>query len=952
MGKFLEKQLKNKKAKDQKTEPDKVTYKSQAWLTAQAKGFSDDGAGAGMGQVTLQDKTKVEVKDVVEPTKEDSAYKPGSNHPIAKSKNGGKSNTVRPAGNGGSITQNINGPLAKKIQLKNNADKADEFKDNKVVTSGADANDGFEDTQTSNLKKYPNTGPAGMNSPNGPPGTPMYNNGNDTGLEITLDLPASRPNTPPPGYSSQEKPEAKYKPFFQRNVLHDYDTVTYHFTLSMLSEQGAISAQKHILNGNKDGEPGFNMWDSNSVEKIVIAETASTVLSINDVQIEAVAGPINNGKRLTGAVNFQMTIQQPLNATFTDTLVNAAMALGLPDGLKATYLLDLYFIGRDPDTGEDLRIPDTERQFLIQIIKVEATVDTNGASYLVQAARAGDMGIRSDVYQTDRPLQLTNLEKVSDLVESIAETINLNELDKLAIEKGILDEYYIKLDDFAMKEIGEDKLLDSDTVNNTTVDLVDDVKLDPNKKMFRIPQGTSIDRILEFGLSHSKKLQRLAKGFKESADADSSNAEDVDRYVKHIIHTKVDTVNIGWDILRNDFAREYHYTISLFPTIRPEILPGILNNPNEVQKEKVDEILKGDLSGGKSRGYKAMSKRYDYLFTGLNDKVLRFDIKYNNQFFFALHSYRGIFQKIDDSTKSKIKVTAEILSKFKEQQQKTAGAWKQYLSTKARLLTEDTGSAEQVDSVKGPEWEAFKKERLKLINLYVAGVKDGTFEGDENLAEQLKSIDSLGERGSTGPAGQNTTSRSDVGNVNNRKNYESSGVLDIERKQFAELLDTQDIVEAIDSNSNPFQIMWGAVPDQFRGNFNSDNQTPGKGHFDSVLEASLADFDADLVAMDMDIKGDPFWLESERDTLNPESASYYDGENYLLFRAITSAGEPDPETGVANPNRENKEQMLNGVYAVVTITSSFSGGQFIQNIKGVKEAFITDISKLEKFEEA
>jgi len=40
------------------------------------------------------------------------------------------------------------------------------------------------------------------------------------------------------------------------------------FTLSMLSEQGAISAQKHILNGNKDGEPGFNMWDSNSVEKI------------------------------------------------------------------------------------------------------------------------------------------------------------------------------------------------------------------------------------------------------------------------------------------------------------------------------------------------------------------------------------------------------------------------------------------------------------------------------------------------------------------------------------------------------------------------------------------------------------------------------------------------------------------------------------------------------------
>jgi hypothetical protein len=43
--------------------------------------------------------------------------------------------------------------------------------------------------------------------------------------------------------------------------------------------------------------------------------------------------------------------------------------------------------------------------------------------------------------------------------------------------------------------------------------------------------------------------------------------------------------------------------------------------------------------------------------------------------------------------------------------------------------------------------------------------------------------------------------------------------------------------------------------------------------------------------------------------------------------------------------------MLNGVYAVVEVTSRFESGQFIQNIKGVKEAFITDISKLTSFAE-
>ena len=58
--------------------------------------------------------------------------------------------------------------------------------------------------------------------------------------------------------------------------------------------------------------------------------------------------------------------------------------------------------------------------------------------------------------------------------------------------------------------------------------------------------------------------------------------------------------------------------------------------------------------------------------------------------------------------------------------------------------------------------------------------------------------------------------------------------------------------------------MWGAIPDDFRNKFNADGQQPGKGHLDAVIESSLSDFEADLVAMDMDIKGDPFWLESEK----------------------------------------------------------------------------------------
>ena len=738
----------------------------------------------------------------------------------------------------------------------------------------------------------------------------------------------------------QTQVQPQYKDLFKRNILHDYDTVTYNFQLSMLSEQGTRSAQEHIIKANYSGA-GWSKWSSNNFDKIIIAETGSTVLSIADAQINAVAGPINNGKRLTGAVDFQLNIVQPLNASFTDTLVNAAMALGLPDGLKATYLLELKFIGRDPETGDIVDpIPTTQRQFLIEIIAVEATVDTRGASYNVRAVRAGDKGMMQNTYQTDRPVQLVNLKTVNDLIKSTAETMNLNELDKLAIEKGILDEYYIKLDDYASASIGNDPILDTETLEKVLTNKSFDEKDDSQFKMFRIAQGTSIDRIIEFGISHSKKLQKLAKGLKDDADADSSNSDDIDKYVKRIFKIKVDTKNIAWDVLRNDYAREYHYTISLFPTIRPEILPGVWGDWSKVAEEKIKALINGDLGESKSRPYKALSKRYDYLFTGLNDKVLRFDIKYNNQFFFALHSYRGIYSKLSNDVKDKITKTSSTLTKFKEQQKTLRSAWSEYLSAKSDNIG---ASDETKEKALGPAWDKFASERTELINLYVEGVENNTFEGDVETARGLQLTDAAGPF----QTNKKTLSKNSMDNEYSTDPILNQSLL----KDYAELIDREQVVNAIEASEKPFQIMWGAIPDDFRGNFNNEDGSPGKGHLDAVIEASLADFEADLVSMDMDIKGDPFWLESERDFDNEDTASLYEGENYLLFRAITSAGEPDPETGLANPNREGKEQMLNGVYAVVQINNSFTGGQFIQNIKGVKEAFITDISILEQFKE-
>jgi hypothetical protein len=776
-----------------------------------------------------------------------------------------------------------------------------------------------------------------------------------------VDLPAGNYATSDDGYPEAKPDEFNYRGEFQRNILLDYDGPTYHFELQMLSDDDAIAAQRHIL----EGKTSFDSWRPTAAKPVTIAETGSTVLNLQSCMIEAVAGPMNNQHRVTGATNFQMSFAQPLGVSFTNLIVNAAVQLGMPDGLKATYLLKLHFIGRDAKTGQDVNpIPNTERQFLINIVSVEQTVDTSGGIFNVVAVRSGDQGTYQHVYSTDRPMELSNIKTVNDMMEKLAEAINVNEIDKLAIEKAILDEYYIHIEDHAKKILADDEIVPTPgekgeaNANQYGANNGDLQEADANEgfgdqrllRTFKIPQNTGLNRIMEFALSHSRKLQNLAKGFDENdKDPDSTDSAKIKKYKKYIFKIKADVVNIGWDMLRNEYAKEYHYTISLFPTIRPEILQGTYSKQEEAVREKINELLKPDFGEGKTRTkFRALRKRYDYLFTGMNDKVLRFDLKFNNNFFMAMHSYQNLYDNIDKSVQEEIKDAGDKLRKFKQQQSQVRAAWKAYLKSKAAKVGQ-VGFNATTEMASSATYNQFKKEREELISQYVGRIEDGTIEGDEGLANRLQDLDSYDKKLSenknrvdgtkpietVGPAGGGADAR-----------------LLPQERLIGELIDENDLRNKIESGQVPTHVMWGVTRDASAGNFNDEGhpENKGKHQFDAVMQASLSDFQADMVQMDMDIRGDMYWLESEGDP-RAITSSYYAGENYLLFRAITSAGEPDINTGIATPGDTKKEQLLNGVYAVVNVTSRFEGGLFTQNIKGPRENFIYDTAILESFEE-
>ena len=89
----------------------------------------------------------------------------------------------------------------------------------------------------------------------------------------------------------------------------------------------------------------------------------------------------------------------------------------------------------------------------------------------------------------------------------------------------------------------------------------------------------------------------------------------------------------------------------------------------------------------------------------------------------------------------------------------------------------------------------------------------------------------------------------------------------------------------------------------------------------------------DMMELNMQIKGDPFWLGHTTGTKNmPDKAHapYSTGANYLYIEFRVPQGvESDSgqmEMGVANN--------ISGIYFITNVQSSFTDGQFIQSLTG------------------
>ena len=166
------------------------------------------------------------------------------------------------------------------------------------------------------------------------------------------------------------------------NPLGDYASYTYNISLHVLTKN-----DYHILIDN----PASSAWRP-SRNLISEANRYTDVRDTNfkdgfyfeHLKINTVIG-LNHQERGTNAVDISFTVIEPYGMTLLDRIVDISTEeLGIENYLETPYLLEINFFGYD-DTGKQNKLSNHTKWFPIKLVDFKIKANVKGAEYAIQA---------------------------------------------------------------------------------------------------------------------------------------------------------------------------------------------------------------------------------------------------------------------------------------------------------------------------------------------------------------------------------------------------------------------------------------------------------------------------------------------------------------------------------------------------------------------------------------
>lgn len=724
------------------------------------------------------------------------------------------------------------------------------------------------------------------------------------------------------------------------NPLNDYANYTYHIRFSMSNEIQSYD----MINKSKP--------NTNTITKVIIAESGITA-GFNIISLKTNAAASGNGvkRNMWATTDYELVINEPLGLTLLDKIYYSAKELGVINHLRCPYFLEIWFKGYD-EAGNILADNLFYSINRVEIIEMNAVSTHVGTTYTISMINDGGY---AEMNAVSTPWASTSI-VASTLGEFINQLqLKWNYMGTNINHDGILRNHY-KIS--MPPEWQSWTLRNPEVLKQSSRSAPMSAELQGSQTVVTISRGQSIESIIDFAVYLCQEAQQWIIGTGAVGyGAPSLNTHGLIRYVSVFPKVEIATAT-PIDPVTGDYIRNITYY--LLPTESVRAYTDMqtvkdINTPT-VKENKLRYMIANN----------RLAKKYEYIYTGHNTEVLKFDFNLSNLWtiyqptWIQSNSYDqytfgavtdtnsvgfqqvkgilnrtilaplGILQSLDstlnNTINSIISPVNQIASNLIESEQKLISNINSKVNTASTAIS-------KITSLISPSTSADTPVSFNFNNLLSTTV--------ENLENRF-------------------TANLNLARFSNLINGQQS--MQVGTTRFAEdagpkALTMLPVVGQFDPMPTQQQARQNADQNKIASNQDPNTYSPGTGLVGSIISNVFSD-DA-FQNIELVIKGDPWWMPISNITQNAIAetivsgatasatptinANYLGGDNEILLEFRTGVIISE-DTGLAVTD-DSGADFFSGLYQVFNVTNMFNKGKFTQQLTCVRDVLTTDTPK-------
>lgn len=734
----------------------------------------------------------------------------------------------------------------------------------------------------------------------------------------------------PPSITPTEDVSALVAQSIKPNPLDPFNNYTYHVKFW-------VSTEKNSETIADTSKPAVD-----NIPKIVIAESGVTAgFNIKEFTFKNLTGTTGLTRNMP-SVNWNMVITEPLGFSLPDRIRSSAQAYGIKNWQRGKYFIEVYFTGYDED-GSPVASGLFYKLYRVTITDMTLGGTESGATYEISGLFDGQHGFENTVAMSDNTI-IIGATTVGEFFNKLTDALNTNAI-RLALGTAPLTKYEFVLPrELQPWDINPGKVLANDQyASNMTP------KKDGNEVKLTISSGTDIGQMVYYVLSLANQAEAWMLGTDSSSNSRGTPLNAMRKNIK--IHCKMEY--IGFDTYAGDYVKKITYTLIPYEEIRVrDDIPSVRKADGaSIQAEKIKYMLRNG----------RIAKKYEWIYTGQNLDIIRFDFKINHFWTISTPTYGG-FNTASNAVQGAL--AAENSAPW-------AAHDLRYRTTvlKAKGLSDRKATLQQYLSSSANRIPEILRQANPGISAEVKNARDALQADILNARSELAFVEQqIKENADAQYAAKFRTRADEFVNFANpvegalstnalvKQILESNAKLTSAFKQGGIFAEDQKILDV--DTSMPF--INTVKPNKEANSANTNQGTASAKPPDTsrdpinlpvsrtLFGAVTGNFDSinkEMMNISMDIRGDPYWMGHGNveqnakvpDNLKDLSKDYVEllgGDNmfYLKFRSGQIQNE---DTGFMDFTSDS--QVLEGYYSVWEVTNTFKEGQFIQTLKSFKD---------------